>query len=131
MADMTAVEILQKNPTIATALCTWQFMRRIGFASEDIHFAYSEEKPDASMVVFAQGRYFGVSVGPRTSTTVADWEIVASALNAKEVPDEVLETLWISFSSRIDFESFMHALIERGFAIPNIPETEVFATWSH
>ena len=86
------------------------------------------------MEVRVQGRSFAVGIGSaehERETMFEYWKIVATGMNEREVPDELLAELWKSFVARVEIPAFVVKLAAEGFVVPNVPETEAFARWVH
>lgn len=104
------------------ALGTFEMLRRMGFAPDDIFFDMREEDKMMAVVLKTQSKEFVVLVGILDGMAYEQfkeqWVRVVNALNAHEISDDDLSRTLVESEAYCFTHSLTTALMRKGIRIP-------------
>lgn len=112
------------TPTMRAFVGVHEAYRKLGFKSEEIFCQVAITPTTRGLACFAtlitQEKDFLAIVGdvPDADVFLAEYEVVAAAINDGTVSQEVLDRIWQESVAYNNKESFITALLSRGFIFP-------------
>lgn len=114
------------SPTMRAFIGGREAFRRLGFRADDLYCALAISAHFGALSCFVtlktQGKEFNMEVGlvEDGDAFSAEYDRVAIAINAGELPEEVFARIWQESGPCMNAVPFILALKARNFRLPNV-----------